>query len=147
MTLSSRTTYFLCGLPVSACSRVKQYKLTCLNRVCDEHILAIHLATISALSLALFSSSPKTVFCLFICPLLVLVFCIVFSHRHVHHIHILHQKLKGPVHFVSTCSSCTRKVVALHLSCCSFCSFMTMNNNSFVFVILLLQHNSSQSCG
>lgn len=52
--LSSRATYFLCGLPVSACSRVKQNKLTCLNSVCNKHTLAIHLATISALSLAQF---------------------------------------------------------------------------------------------
>ncbi|KAI5618961.1 SAM and SH3 domain-containing protein 1, partial [Silurus asotus] len=49
--------------------------------------------------------------------LLVIACCIVIIHRHVNH--ILHQKLKGPVHSVSSCSSCTRKWwLCIYLAVC-----------------------------
>lgn len=72
MTLINHTIYFLCGLAVSACSRVKQNKLACLNSVCNQHTLVIHLATISAPFLAHFFFAPRTDLYLSIGPLLVL---------------------------------------------------------------------------
>lgn len=132
MILSSHTTHFLCGLPVSACSRVEQNKLTCLNSICDKHTLAIHLATISTLSLAHFVflcskgrplsfSRPFASLCLLhsVCP----PTCQSYSPS----------KTQRTSTFRLILFIVYKEVMALHLSCCSICSVMAMNSNGFVF--------------